>query len=280
MSGLGGLPTVVIMPLSRRSLLTFGITATTGVAVAGLAGCSPGSNKPTPQPRCVARSSLSTHGSLRGAELIYDISENQNDFCFDSGFYGQLGRWLEDYRRLTGMKKPDQVWTYGSWLDGGPDCDSWHDAGRAFDLSRLVRNGEVQVSARYDVWKDYTGSRLRHFRARYWALAASLHLHFAYVLTYLYNPTHHNHIHIDNGQSGDQLSTFSTRSTAQVQAVQGMLNHIWDRKLEITGDYDRPTAKAARAVLEQLEVDGSLDDGDDQWRGFLRATAGQQIKRR
>ncbi|WP_157683589.1 hypothetical protein [Microlunatus soli] len=267
------------MPLSRRSLLRLGVGTATGLAAAGVAGCAPGTDEPTPDPTCVSRSSLSGHRSLGDADLIYDISQNRNTFWFDDGFYGQLGRWLDDYRELTGAAKPDQVWTYGSWLDGGPDCDSWHDAGRAFDLSRLVRNGEVQVSARYDIWKDYAEDRRRRFRTRYWALAASLHLHFAYVLTYLYNPTHHNHIHIDNGRSGEQLSTFSTRSTAQVQAVQGMLNHIWDRPVEITGDFDRATAKAARSVLEQTGTDGGLDDGVDQWRAFLRATAARRIKR-
>ena len=263
--------------LSRRGAFRLGLTGLGLAAGLGgptlLAGCTNGTGAdPGPDPYCVSRGSLSSHGSLRGAPLIYDISEEHLHFWFDDGFYAQLGRWLDDYLDLSGTERPDQVWTYGSWLDGKPGCRSWHDAGRAVDLSRLVRGGRVQVSARYDIWQHYTGARLDHFRTRYWSLAASLHRHFAYVLTYLYNPTHHNHLHVDNGRSGSKLSSFDSDSTSQVQAVQGMLNHIWGHRVDITGRYDRPTRKAADAVLEQAGIDGSLDDGDHQWHGFLRAT--------
>ncbi|HEY9290112.1 MAG TPA: hypothetical protein VIP98_02420 [Microlunatus sp.] len=257
------------MPLSRRSLLALGI----GTITAGVAGCTNGSGGTSSDAYCVSRGEVARHGSLGNARLVYDISGEPTSFRFDSGFYGQLERWLTDYRKLSGIEAPDQLWTYGTWLDGRPACDSWHDAGRAFDLSRLVAGNEVLVSCRYDIWSNYTGARLEHFRTRYWALAASLHLHFAYVLTYLYNPTHHNHIHIDNGRSGDQLSTFSTRSQAQVQAVQGMLNHVWGRRLQITGDWNDETADATSAVLDRTSTPGSVDDGTEQWQAFLRATA-------
>lgn len=266
------------MPLNRRSLLTVGAGAAAGLAATGLVGCSPGGSEPSPEPSCVARSSLTRHRTLRRADLIYDISEKNLAFRFDDGFFDQLGRWLDDYRKLTDTGRPDQIWTYGSWLDGTPDCDSWHDAGRAFDLSRLVIDGSTHASARYDIWQHYSGARLRRFRSRYWALAASLHLHFAYVLTYLYNPIHHNHLHIDNGRSGDQLSSFDARSTAQAQAVQAMLRHLWDHDVEITGSYDRATAKAARTVLKRIRIGGDLDDGDQQWHGFLRASAARPAR--
>lgn len=50
------------------------------------------------------------------------------------------------------IKEPSEIWTYGSWIDGEPDCGSWHNAGRAFDLSRLRRGGRDVVSCRYDLW--------------------------------------------------------------------------------------------------------------------------------
>ncbi|QDP95776.1 hypothetical protein FOE78_07585 [Microlunatus elymi] len=256
------------MPLRRRTLLALGL----GTIAAGVAGCSTGGGS-SPSAYCVSTGQVGRHSRLGNARLVYDISGKPTSFRFDGGFYDQLVRWLSDYRELSGTKPPDQVWTYGSWLDGEPNCDSWHDAGRAFDLSRLVAGNEVLVSCRYDLWRNYTGARLQYFRSRYWALAASLHLHFAYVLTYLYNSTHHNHIHIDNGRSGDQLSTFSKRSPSQVQAVQGMLNHVWGQRVEISSDWNDETADATRSVLERTEHPGAVDDGTDQWRAFLRATA-------
>ena len=261
------------MPLSRRSLLQAVGIPTLAAAVAG---CTLGNGGSAEKARCVSAGDTVRHRGLGGARFVYDISGEPTSFRFDADFYGQLKRWLTDYRKLSGIAAPDQVWTYGSWLNGEPGCDSWHDAGRAFDLSRLVADNRVQVSCRYDIWKDYTGKRLDHFRTRYWALAASLHLHFAYVLTHLYNPTHHNHIHIDNGRSGDHLSTFDKRSPSQVQAVQAMLTHIWDRRVEITGDWNRDTAKATESVLARTGTTGSIDDGTDRWRAFLRATASQK----
>lgn len=257
------------MPLTRRSLLGLGVT---GLGAGALVGCSPDAPRPAPDSYCVDRSQLITRRRLGGADLIYDITGRAQAFRFDAGFHGQLDAWLADYLKLSGIARPDRISTFGSWLDGEPQCDSWHDAGRAFDLSRLIAGGEVQVSCRYDIWKDYTGARLNLFRTRYWGLAASLHLHFAYVLTYLYNRTHHNHIHIDNGRSGDGPSEFSTRSPAQVQAVQGMLNHIWGERVEITGDWDRATRTATGRVLEQTEVGGTVDDGVEHWHAFLRRT--------
>jgi hypothetical protein len=254
--------------LERRAVLTLGL----GGVAAAVAGCTD-NRQPRPAPSCTSRSSLVRHGSLRDARLVYDINQTPTGFWFDKGFYGQLGDWLDDHLKLSGASRPDQVWTYGSWLDGHPRCNSWHDAGRAFDLSRLVRGDAVQVSCRYDIWRAYTGSRLHYFRTRYWRLAASLHLHFAYVLTYLYNADHHNHIHIDNGRSGDRLSSFDPDSPSQVQAAQAMLRYVWRHPVAITGKWNRDTARATGVVLDAAGIGGTIDDGDDHWRGFLRHTA-------
>lgn len=93
------------------------------------------------------------------------------------------------------------------------------------------------------------------------------------MLTYLYNAQHHNHIHVDNGRSGSGLSTFSTRSPAQVQAVQAMINYLWDISVDITGHWDAASRRASRTVLERIGVDADLDSGVEPWRTFLSAGA-------
>jgi hypothetical protein len=107
----------------------------------------------------------------------------------------------------------------------------------------------------------------------YWAVAAGLHLRFAYVLTYLYNARHANHIHLDNGRSGPDLSTFRPRSRVQVQAVQAMLTYLWAEPVELTGRWDGPTRDAARRVGDQLGLAAELEDATESWHGFLRASA-------
>ena len=93
------------------------------------------------------------------------------------------------------------------------------------------------------------------------------------MLTYLYNARHANHIHLDNGRSGTELSTFRTRSRVQVQAVQAMLTYLWAEPVELTGRWDGPTRDAARRVGDQLELARDLADDPESWRGFLRASA-------
>jgi hypothetical protein len=250
-----------------------GLTA----AGAGLAGCgSDGSVLPDlptvrrEQPTCVARSSLPRYGRLAELPLVYEVNRRRSEFAIDEGFAGQLEAWLTDLRELTGWDLR-QVWTYGTWTNGGTDCSSWHDAGRAFDLARLRRDDGADVSCRYDLWRDASGGELSEARRAYWVVAASAHRHFAYVLTYLYNAQHHNHIHLDNGRSGTEPSTFSGRSRAQVQAVQGILTHLWDAPVEVSSRWDAATRSALAPVLRDLAVGDDLVDRAT-WSGFLDAS--------
>ncbi len=261
--------------MSRRGLLGL---AGAGAATILLGGCTPATrdpaadNPPATPDRCVSRGSLDEHGTLAKLPLVYEISQERASFAFDGGFHTQLGDWLGGYRERSGLTAPDQVWTYGAYVAGGSDCSSWHAAGRAFDLARLRLRGGDFVSCRYDRWRSTTGAERQRAQRRYWALAASLHLDFAYVLTYLYNATHANHIHIDNGRSGRGRSTLSTSSPSQLQAVQAICTHLWDDPVEVTGRWDSPTRRATKRVLAQIGHGGDLDDSVDAWRAFLTAS--------
>jgi hypothetical protein len=258
--------------LSRRRLLSLaGAGAVSGL----LSGCSSdlSGRSPVDNARCVARTTLDSHRSLSGQPFFYEVSRARASFSFEPKFFTGLGDWFDDYARLSGQARPDQVWTYGAWRGSDGSCSSWHQAGRAFDLARLRLDGGDFVSCRYDRWRsDPEPARERALR-RYWALAASLHLHFAYVLTYHYDSRHFNHIHVDNSRSGNERSTFSTRSRVQVQAVQAICGALWGAPVEVTGRWDSDTRRASRRALDELEVAGDLDDGVEAWRAFLTASA-------
>ena len=179
--------------------------------------------------------------------MVYEPTGRRLAFWFDSGFAGQLDAWVGEL--AADLRQPVvQLDTYGSWIDGRGQCDSWHHSGRAFDLARIrLTDGRV-VSCRYDQWRDAPTAEADAIRRAYWAVAAGLHLRFAYVLTYLYDAQHANHIHLDNGRSGPDLSTFRTRSRVQVQAVQAILTYLWAEPVELTGRWDGPTRDAARRV--------------------------------
>ena len=260
------------LPLSMLSVSVLPAAILSGCgADGGLPELDPPEIGPPEQARCVRRAELTRFARLDGLPLVYEVSQRRASFWMEPGFAGQLATWFAELSdRLPA--RPDQVWSYGTWTDGGGSCSSWHNAGRAFDLSRirLARGGFV--SCRYDQWRT-AGAAVRERALRqYWAVAASLHLHFAHVLTYLYDRQHHNHIHVDNGRSGSGRSSFRTRSGVQVQAVQAMCTHLWGRPLEVTGRWDPATRQATRSVLDGLGVAGDLDSAAG-WSSFLAASS-------
>ena len=270
------LPTLGPMPpaLSRRRLLALGGALAAGTVATGCSGAAsgPGGFEPLRREsaRCVPRAALDSHRSLAGLPLVYEVDQRRSAFRFDGAFFSRLESWAEGLPDVL-PARPRELSTYGSWTDGGSACDSWHDAGRAFDIARLpLADGSV-VSCRYDQWRSLEGARLENARRRYWALAAGLHQRFAYVLTYLYDAQHANHIHVDNGRSGDADSTFSARSQVQVQAVQALCRYLWDEPLELSGQWDGATRAAAGRVLDRLGLDDAMD-APDSWSGFLGAS--------
>lgn len=258
--------------IGRRRAL--GLAGLVGVGV--LTGCSGGDDSGgsgliRERATCVARPALERRADLGGLPLVYEADQSRSRFSFDSGFVTQLEDWLAFYRE-TSTLDVDQVWTYGSWIDGSGECDSWHHSGRAFDLTRLRLAGREFVSCRHDQWGGQTTDALAASLRSYWCLAASLHLHFASVLTYLYDAAHANHIHADNGQSQTRLSRFRTGSRVQVQAVQAICTYVWDTPVELTGRWDSATEEAGQTVLRRIGTAGSVDDGLEHWHAFLRAS--------
>lgn len=244
---------------------------------------------PGAAPSCVGSATLAPTTQLRGIPLVYDESGTRTSFRFEPTFRGRLEAWLPRHATAPGLGMPAEVWTLGSWVEGDPagegvgadgtvdtagGCRSWHNTGRAFDLTRLVDGaGEVVVSARYDLWSRFTGAQLETTRARYWRTVAGLHRDFDSVLTYLYNDLHHTHVHVDDGRvSGTGGSLFRAGSRVQVQAVQAMCTWVWGRPVETTGEWDSATRDATAAVLAQAGVGGALTDGVAAWHGFLDAT--------
>lgn len=265
----GGVPDHdAVRRVSRRGLLGVGA----GLALGSIAGCSPPSTLGPGRATCVARDALDQHRSLGGAPLIYEVDQRPSRFWFEAAFFVQLERWADSVGGVWGSPV-DRWFTYGSWTDGSGACDSWHDSGRAFDLARLRLEDGTTVSCRYDQWKSAKPAAVARARRAYWRLAAGLHAQFAYVLTYLYDAAHANHIHVDNGRSGGQLSEFSSRSRVQVQAVQAICRYVWDEPVELTGHWDRPTRQASQRVLDRVGPGGSVDDGTGGWRAFLEVSA-------
>lgn len=254
--------------LSRRRFLT-GLAA---AGVLGATGCTiPDGITSRERARCVPRDSLPGTHQLAGVPLIYEVDGRTRTFHIDPAFQQQLEAWAADWQETTGLRF-DRIDTYGTWTDGRGQCDSWHHSGRALDIARLRLDGQAVVSCREDLWaNDPAAASLRR---GYWALAAHLHIHFAYVLTYLYDDLHRNHIHLDNGVSGAGLSSFRSGSRVQVQAVQATARWLFDEPVELTGRWDAATRRTSRAILQASGHTGDLTDRAN-WHAYLRAAVRQ-----
>ena len=194
----------------------------------------------------------------------YEVGRTITTYKADPRFVELLNVWAEDWATLSGLGAITTLWSYGAYVD---KCDSFHSAGRALDISEVEHEGG-SVSCRYDVWGPGTATQVRN----YWRLAASLHLHFGYTLTHLYDEAHHNHIHIDNAVSKWDATVFRPRSRVQVVMVQAACQSVFDADVDITGDWDGQTRDALRPLQKRLGITRPLEDVDG-WREFLRATA-------
>jgi hypothetical protein len=103
-------------------------------------------------------------------------------------------------------------------------------------------------------------------RQRYWALAALIRSHSAFVLHGEYNAAHRDHIHQDNGGP----RPFTTSSEATVKLVQAICNHIFRHspKLAIDGDFGSKSQVAVKDAMRKVDLPGDIFDAS-QWSRFL-----------
>ncbi|WP_420175037.1 hypothetical protein [Luteococcus sp. OSA5] len=258
----------------RRRLLVAGAGAAAlygaGSAVKALIGGDlvPEDLGPGPSAYCAAESALERHSAIATARLVYEVDHRATSMRFDPGFHAQLEAWLREWNSTSAWGEVDELCSQGAHV-AKDDCRSWHAAGRALDFARLRRGGRELVSCRTDLWPADDPVRRSELARRYWRLAASLNLHFDHVLTHHFDAAHDNHIHVDNGRSGDGMSTFRRTSRVQNQSVQAICLSLWGRSGEVTGRW-RDTRGLVSPVLDQLGLDDLRDQS--QWQAFLRAS--------
>lgn len=248
---------------SRRAFLTF-------ASIGLLSGCGMDGAVRLPDPGSAAGPTCRTPGELVAFDsvstgtLLYDETGAPVTMRAEPGFLARLGAWADEWTELSGLGAIRSVTSFGAYVD---KCGSYHQVGRAFDIS-AVSHDRGEVSLRFDRWAPGSATQLRD----YWRLAASLHLHFSYTLAYPYDAAHHNHIHVDNAVSGQELSRFNERSGTQVQLVQYGCRHVFGHGVEPTGDYDGQTRDAVRRVQAAAGLRDPLATPGG-WHGFLRTLA-------
>jgi hypothetical protein len=146
----------------------------------------------------------------------------------------------------------------GSFLAG----NGRHGEGLAVDLDSIF-------------WKNRSFTALNYNLDPYLYLGIEsiLRKHFGTVLSYLYSPTHHDHIHIDIGTEVG----FNPKSKPRVLFLQAALTHIFDLKVTIDGFYGRQTKTAVNELLRLEELNGKLSD-QTIWLKLLSRTSERAFK--
>lgn len=218
----------------------------------------------------MARSTLTRIDAVGGLPLVYEENDREQAFAVDPGFAERLEAWLGWWRQHSPTTAPDRIRTFGTWIDGGRECSSWHHAGRAFDLTALERDGEVTHWGRMDRVEGLPIEQQPDARRRYWQLVAGLSLHFADLLTHLFDDAHRNHLHLDNGRSGSGDAVFTGRSRIQTLTVQAVCTEVFGVPTALSGSYDRATRTSVATVTDPLGVGADLRE-DAVWRAFCTA---------
>jgi hypothetical protein len=265
--------------LSRRQALGLGAAALTGGAFAA-SSTTPALGEPHPDgdisvmAYCADPSTLATHTAIGGATL-YSEAGSPATVKINEAFFQRLYQWRFFYNDNNPWSLLTQFRHLGAYVNRNDGCVSWHNAGRAIDVTRgygTDTGNTLQFFFRYDLWRNYASATMQLHRRRYWAAVASLHHYFEYVLTYLYNTAHYNHVHVDNSQSGTGYSTFGTGSGTQVESVQAMLSYVWGYATTIDGIWGSQTDGNSARVLSRIGTGGRLTSGQSYWLAFLRAT--------
>lgn len=278
--------------VSRRSVLTAGLAAGAVLLPAPASaeeppyhGVTPGTEPGVPEPErdLVSPETLGRHRGVSGAVLYYEVTGRRTSFQFDEGFYRQLALWRNRIGRYVPRVwgSPSRIYSFGAYVRKR----GYHGKGRAFDIASVyftTRRGTLvkRFDCRYDRWRR--SPHRAEIRARYWALAASLHHRFRHVLTYLYDADHHNHIHVDNAVYGQyQDALFDPESSSQVQHVQACCRYVWGLRTRITSDWNSQTRRHCTEVLRRCGVEqGTIVDSNYGWRMFNYATLLQGTGRR
>jgi hypothetical protein len=207
-----------------------------------------------------AAGNIVTVDKLDGVPLFYerDGSPRQHSFSIEAGFRDTLLATIRSVRARVpaSFGALTRITTAGTFVGKA----GMHGLARAMDHDAWTFEHVDIRPLRHD-----HDSPQRARRQRYWALAAVMRSHSAFVLHGFYNAAHEDHIHQDDGGP----RPFTTGSEATVKLVQAICRHIYGEPLGIDGDFGGQSQAAVARVLARIDVTGSITE-PAAWTTFLR----------
>jgi hypothetical protein len=198
---------------------------------------------------------------LDGVPLFFarGVPPRPQSFSIESGFRDVLTRTVKSVRSRAPESFGDlvRITSAGALVQKA----GMHGKGRAFDHDAW-KFEQLEI---LPIKRDHIANSLAR-RQRYWALAAIMRSHSAFVLHGHFNRAHEDHIHQDNGGT----SPFSTTSDTTVKLAQAICNHIFGASpsLAIDGAFGDKSKAAVRDAMRTVDLPGDVFDSA-QWRRFL-----------
>jgi hypothetical protein len=215
-----------------------------------------------------AASSMVTVAKIENVPLFFarGVPERPQSFSVEAGFRDVVARTIKSVR----ARAPESFGELVKITSAGVFVNKpgMHGLGRAFDHDAWTFEHADIRPIRRDHASDKRGRR-----QRYWALAAIMRSHCAYILHGHYNAAHEDHIHQDNGGT----KPFSISSEATVKLVQAICNHIYGEHLAIDGNFGQNSQEAVARALAKAHVDGAITQAEP-WKHFLRRSGGLGFK--
>lgn len=199
---------------------------------------------------------------LDGVPLFFarGVEPRPQTFSVDTQFREVLSRTVKTVR----TRAPESFGDLAKITSAGVlvNKPGMHGLGRAFDHDAWTF---AKVDIR-PIRQDHAAESLNR-RRRYWALAALMRSHSAFVLHGEFNAAHRDHIHQDNGGS----RPFTTSSEATVKLVQAICNVIFGQSpsLAVDGVFGSKSSEALRKAMTKVDLAGDVFDSG-QWTRFLR----------
>lgn len=190
-----------------------------------------------------ARPPVAAYGS-RGRQHTFHSTRTLRD-TFEAS--------LKELSTLCPHGTPEVLTSAGTFVDK----PGQHGHGNAVDVDAIFWADRTFVTDFY-----LTDTRF------YLAVESVFRRHFGIVLNYLYNPAHHDHLHLDLGAPVG----FATSSRSRVLYLQASLTHVHDHPVVIDGLWGGQTAGATEDVLGSLGLSGKITS-KRTWLAYLERTA-------
>jgi hypothetical protein len=171
----------------------------------------------------------------------YGTKGKPYDFFCTKKFQDKLDACFQELWNICPHGKGEVITSAGAYVDKPGS----HGMGRGFDLDGIFWPNKTFITINYPTEKEF-----------YLGVEAVLRKHFGTVLNHLYNNAHQDHFHIDDTSE----VKFFTSSRSRVLFLQATVVNLFEKTIDIDGDWGPKTRGAITDVLQTLGIQNDITD--------------------